>query len=120
MLSPKNWVEVKGYAFPPFALIGRCLRKLQDQEDSHLVLVAPVWKSQPWYPLLLHLCVASPILLPQYSGLLSRQGEIHPLTNLQLAGWPILLRSWHFPKGSNTTRGSLEKRNHLCLLPSLG
>ncbi len=51
------------------------------------MLVAPVWKSQPWYPLLLHLCIASPILLPQYPGLLSRQGETHPLTNLQLAGW---------------------------------
>ena len=47
----QDWSKVRGYAFPPFALVGRCLRQLLDQYVSHLVLVAPVWLSQPWYPL---------------------------------------------------------------------
>ena len=65
------------------------LRKLLDQGVSSLVLVAPVWKSQPSYPLLLELCIASPVLLPQYPGRLTRQGEMHPLAQLQLAGWQL-------------------------------
>ena len=92
----QDWSKVRGYAFPPFALVGRCLRQLLDQNVSHLVLVAPVWQSQPWYPLLLELCVAPPILLPHYPGLLTRQGEVHPLLNLQLAGW--LLSANHIQK----------------------
>lgn len=51
---------------------------------------------QPWYPLLLELCVAPPILFPNYPGLLTRQGEAHPLLNLQLAGW--LLSANHIQK----------------------
>ena len=46
----QDWGIVRGYAFPPFALVGRCLRKLLDENVPHLVLVAPVWQSQPWYP----------------------------------------------------------------------
>ena len=92
----QDWGKVRGYAFPPFALVGRCLRQLLDQSVSHLVLVAPVWQSQPWYPLLLELCVAPPILFPHYPGLLTRQGEVHPLLNLQLAGW--LLSANHIQK----------------------
>ena len=98
----QDWSKVRGYAFPPFALVGRCLRQLLDQNVSHLVLVAPVWQSQPWYPLLLELCVAPPILFPHYQGLLTRQGEVHPLSNLQLAGW--LLSANHIQKQASAWR----------------
>ena len=55
----QDWSSVKGYAFPPFALIGRCLKQILDQQVSFLVLVAPVWQAQPWYPLLLEMCCPS-------------------------------------------------------------
>ena len=42
-------MDVQAYAFPPFALIGRCLQKMR-QEGSTVVLIAPVWPSQSWYP----------------------------------------------------------------------
>lgn len=44
---------VRGYTFSPFPLIGRYFSKLLDERVSYLVLVAPVWQSQPWYPPLL-------------------------------------------------------------------
>ena len=47
-----NLSGLRGYAFPPFALIGHCLRQMSIQEVDQLVLVAPVWPTQPWYPLL--------------------------------------------------------------------
>ena len=74
----QDWSSVKGYAFPPFALIGRCLKKILDHQVSFLVLVAPVWQAQPWYPLLLEMCVAPPVLLPQYPGLVTRLGKYTP------------------------------------------
>ena len=36
------WTEVRGYAFPQFALIGRCLAKVM-KDQAVLVLVTPTW-----------------------------------------------------------------------------
>ena len=66
------------------------------QNVSHLVLVAPVWQSQPWYSLLLGLRVAPPIMFSLYPGPLTRQREVHSLLNLQLADW--LLSANHIQK----------------------
>ena len=46
--------------------------------------------------MLLELYVAPPILFPLYPGLLRRQGQVHPLFNLQLASW--LLSANHIQK----------------------
>ena len=55
-----DWASFQGYAFPPFALMGRCLHQIQSQQVSHMVFVAPVWPARPWYPLLLNLCIDFP------------------------------------------------------------
>ena len=44
----------------------------------------------------LELCVAPPILFPHYPGQLTRQGEVHPLLNVQPPGW--LLSASHIQK----------------------
>jgi hypothetical protein len=44
-----SWNNVHALIFPPFALIGRVLRKIRDEAPSGL-LVVPEWKTQPWYP----------------------------------------------------------------------
>lgn len=52
-----------GYAFPPFNLVPAVLNKvLTDQTE--IVLVAPVWQAQMWWPLLLSLLTEEPVLLP--------------------------------------------------------
>ena len=51
----QDWSQTKGYANPSWSLIGRVLSKVQ-MERAQIVLVAPVWKTQPWYPLLLQMC----------------------------------------------------------------
>ncbi|PFX11520.1 Retrovirus-related Pol polyprotein from transposon opus [Stylophora pistillata] len=82
-----DWSKFRAYAFPPFALIGHCLQQVRRQKVPYIVLVAPVWMSQPWYPLLLDLCIDFPLLFPLRKDLLSQGPYIHPLDNLQLAGW---------------------------------
>ena len=85
----QDWSQIRGYAFPPFSLVGRCLSQVQEQDTQHLCLIAPVWETQPWYPLLLHLSVNFPRLFPTDPGLLSKEGLRHPLPQLQLAGWLV-------------------------------
>ena len=86
------WAGEIGYAFPPFNLVAKCLRKVI-HEAATITLVYPVWPTQPWYAQLLHLVVATPILLPTTAGLLiGPLGQEHPLvTNktLLLAGWRV-------------------------------
>ena len=87
-----TWRNYQGYAFPPFALVGKCLQKIH-QEESTVVLVAPVWETQWWYPYLLQLLIDYPLLLPVHPDLLSDPFERkHPLMlrhQLQLAAWKV-------------------------------
>ena len=46
----QDWSQIRGYANPPWSLIGRVLSQVQVQQ-AYIILVAPVWKTQPWYPL---------------------------------------------------------------------
>lgn len=47
----------KFYAFPPFCLISRVLQKI-NEDNIRGVVVAPVWKAQPWYPLYMDMAVS--------------------------------------------------------------
>ena len=84
-----DWNQWKGYAFPPFSLIGRCRRQVQVQQVAELVIVTPVLPAQAWYPLLLELCIDYPVLLPQDPSLLMRGQEVQPLDHRHLAGWLV-------------------------------
>lgn len=54
---------------------------------SHTVFVAPVWPTQPWYPLLLHLSIDFPLLIQVQEDFLTQGITTHPLKHSQLAGW---------------------------------
>ena len=83
-----DWTKCHGYANPPWNLIGRVIALVRSQK-AQVVLVAPVWPSQPWYPTLLEMLVRTPLLLPS-RGLIQathpvNQPEIIP----RLAAWNI-------------------------------
>ena len=44
-----DWAPFKGYAFPPFNLIPAVLNKVT-QDKADIILVAPIWPAQPWWP----------------------------------------------------------------------
>jgi hypothetical protein len=75
-----NWEQQYFYAFPPFRLIASCLQKIEQEEASGVLLV-PLWKTQPWFTILLHLLVDRPRLLPQSNALLVQphSNALHPL-----------------------------------------
>lgn len=45
------------------------------QKVEQLILITPVWPAQPWYPLVLQLCVDLPLLLPISADLLINEGQ---------------------------------------------
>ena len=103
----QTWTGELSYAFPPFCLIARCLAKVL-RDEAEMLLVAPVWPTQPWYPVLLALAVEQPLLLPISTDLLkSPLGQPHPLLQqgtLQLAAWQISsLRRWRFTRVCRAT-----------------
>lgn len=106
-----NWTDLMGYAFPPFCLISRCLRKVREEKAS-LLLIAPVWRSQPWYPALLELLIDFPLVLPASPTLLTDPfRDPHPLMvtgQLQLAAWKL--------SGVDSLQREFQRRLHSCWL----
>ena len=86
----QDWSRMRAYANPPWNLIGRVLTKIQSSNPDLILLVAPIWPSQPWYPTLLELLVDFPRLLPHQQDLyLYTEGMNLPEICLDLAVWPI-------------------------------
>ena len=70
------------YAFRQFSLIGKVLRKIQEDRVT-AILITPTWQSQLWYPLFLKMSIKNPILLPPKKTLLMNPQESnHPLIEL--------------------------------------
>lgn len=75
-----NWSSNFFYAFPPFTLLLRVLRKIQiDKAEG--VVVAPLWPSQPWYPIFIALTIDEPIIFKPHENLLTcPYRNTHPLS----------------------------------------
>lgn len=78
-----RWDDFLFYAFPPFSIILKCIRKIIDDKATG-ILVAPYWPSQPWFPLYRSLTISNLIFFgPDENILLSPSRSPHPL-------WPSL------------------------------
>ena len=71
----QDWQGRSMYMFPPFPLLSKVVQKLRSTHVAEVILVAPWWPSQPWFPLLLRLCVEHPLILPYRQDLLSQQDQ---------------------------------------------
>ncbi|XP_050296332.1 uncharacterized protein LOC126736145 [Anthonomus grandis grandis] len=61
------WHDLNFYAFPPFSLLPKVLQKIVCDKAEGIV-VAPLWISQPWYPLFLSLLNSPPIIQSPFPG----------------------------------------------------
>ena len=76
---------------PPFSLVSKCLHKIQ-QEKASAILIAPFWKSQPWFPIMLEMLSDRPALLPMERNVfLTQQFPVNQKRGapLRLAAWPV-------------------------------
>ena len=75
------WRNFYAYAFPPFSLIPRCLKKNRE-EGGTLLMVVPYWPTKAWFPMLQS---HAQMMLPKNClHLPQKPGRSHPLRKLQL------------------------------------
>ena len=100
----QNWDGLYAYAYPPTSLIRACLNKVRT-ENVEIVLIAPVWHNQEWFPDLLDLSIDFPISLPPVQKLLKQtfSHHFHPHP------WLLNLHAWRLSKDS-TRREHFLKR----------
>ena len=86
------WRGKAAFAHPPWCLIARTLQKVK-LEGATLVLITPLWKAQPWFPLILEMLIDLPLLLPVGKDTLHPSPNCDcPLTTnnqLQLVAWRV-------------------------------
>ena len=89
----QDWEGLRAYANPPWNLLGRALAKVQREQVEVVLMIAPVWPTQPWYPSLLGLLIDYPRLIPQGENTLwgTPQSPV-PAVVPRLAVWPISSR----------------------------
>ncbi len=111
-----DWTRFQGYANPPWNMMGRVLTHVRHQK-ARLVLVAPVWRSQTWYPVLLEMVTWRPLLLPNKPNLIQPTHRVNrPVTTPQLAVWAILgtdseaKRFWKRLKNSSWPHGDRNRQ----------
>ena len=94
-----SWEDLDAYAFPPTAILGKVVEKLQDSPYRRLIIIAPGWPNMAWFWDLVEMSSQIPLLLPQLPNLLTQPFNQTPhrsLTNLNLHAWllePQLSRS---------------------------
>lgn len=81
-----DWSAFYFYAFPPFSLVLRTLRKIKIDKAEGIVVI-PYWETQPFFPLFMSMLVSKIIIFsPRDTLLCSDAGDLHPLrSTLQLA-----------------------------------
>lgn len=73
-----NWSNYFFYAFPPFSIILRTLKKIID-DRARGILVVPYWPAQPWFPIFISLLKSQYIVFKPAKNLLSVDRIPHPL-----------------------------------------
>ena len=72
----QDWQGRSMYMFPTFPLLNKVIQKLWSTQAAEVILIAPWWPKQSWFPHLLRLCVDHPLFFPYRRDLLSQQ-DLH-------------------------------------------
>ena len=75
------WTQLSFYAFPPFSILDRVCQKIM-MDKAEGLLVAPLWDTQIWYPIILKMCMRPPVVLKPSKKtlhLVNKPQQTHPL-----------------------------------------
>ena len=98
------WDDLDLYAFPPFALVGRVIARVQQSSRIAMTLVAPLWPEKEWFADLLPLLTQPPLVLPCWDRLLRQ-----PHCNLFHQGAHALnLHAWRLSSDTTESRAFRE------------
>ena len=81
-----NWAPFTPYIFAPFSLIGKIIQKIEMDQVQDIIIIIPLWTTQPWFSKMLRLLTCCPVILPREPGNLTHPGKKeHALKNMTLA-----------------------------------
>ena len=84
-----DWAQMKGYLNPPWNLKSKVLAQIQSQQTT-LVIVTPLWKSQLWYTMVLSMATKMPLLLPRKTDLKEATHRVNQPDRIpRLVAWTI-------------------------------
>ena len=98
----ENWENLDLYTFPPTKFLVLVLRKARE-ESCLILLIAPAWPNQVWFPALLDLVISPPIQLP-WSATLLRQPGNPPLFDKKVE--MRYLHAWEVDVRISSNKGS--------------
>ena len=96
------WEDLDTYAFPPAAILGKVVEKLQDSPCKRLVLIAPGRPNRPWFGDLMAISSQIPLSLP---NLLTQPFNQIPHRNLKILNH----HTWLLEPQQSKNRASLRQ-----------
>ena len=84
------WENLDAYAFPPAAILGKVVEKLQDSPCKRIILIFSGWPNMPWFWDLVTMSSQIPLSLPFLPNLLTQPFNQIPHrnpTNQNLHAW---------------------------------
>ena len=72
------WEDLDAYAFPPPAILGKVVEKLQDCPCKRIILIAPGWLNMPWFWDLVAMSSQIPLSMPSLPNLLNAALQSDP------------------------------------------
>ena len=85
-----SWEDLELYAFPPAAILGKVVEKLQDYPCNRIILITPGWPNMSWFWDLVAMSSQIPLCLPNLPNLVTQpfnQTLHRNLSNLNLHVW---------------------------------
>ena len=98
-----SWEELDAYAFPPTAILGKVVDKLQDTLCMRIIIIALGWPNMPWFWDLVAISSQIPLSLPLLPNLLTQPFNQIPHTNLS----NLNLHAWLLEPQQSRSKGSL-------------
>ena len=69
-----DWGSLRFYAFPPFSIIPKVLKKIKT-ENAEGILFVPFWPNQPWFSLVFKILTDAPVLFTSRKYLLHQSSR---------------------------------------------
>ena len=103
-----SWENLDPYAFPPAAILGKVVEKLQDYPFRRIILIAPGWPNMPWFWDLMTMSSQIQLSLPYLPNLLTQPFNQTPHRNLS----NLNLHAWLLEPQQSRSRASLRQWQH--------
>ena len=82
-----SWENLDPYTFPPAAILGKVVEKLQYYPCNRIILITPGWPNMPWFWDLVAMSSQIPLCLPNLVSQPFNQTLHRNLSNLNLHAW---------------------------------